>query len=610
MTVNPERFDTLIKQLEDYASKHPQTYRWRVTLLISLGYAYILLILGGMAALLVAVMAIEYAVLVVIGLASLFWVKITPPPGIPVDRARFPVLFEELDRLSTQLNTPKIDRVLLTDDLNAAVLEAPKFGLFGWYTNYLLLGVPLMQSVSPGQFRATLAHELGHLSGKHSRFTGWVYRIRRAWALLSAQQGDRASVLMYPFFKWYEPFFRAYSFVLSRSDEYYADRCAADYAGTQNAAEDLIQIYIKGHHTAKIQADFYRRAAQQPQPPDNAVSCLLEQLATPIAPEMATTWLELELARQTDHNDTHPSLSERLQAYGYCYTTAELPLPFVIEKTAAEYFLDKEADWAVAMLDQQWQAEQGKRWQQEYARAQLRSRFWQHLKHCQQSQGLTIEEALKLALLTAEFGDPATAIAQLQTLIQQAPDHAMIHYRLGELLLKHRSPTGLDHLETAIQHQPHLLVYGFESLYSSLKRQGRQEQAVAYLQQYRELYPLWQRSQQERDDFTGKVGCQPHGLSAADIDQIIWQLRQYPEVREAYFAQRQVKYLPENPCYVLGILWQLNRHDPIHSLRNWELVEIVSQTLCLSMDVRVVPFHDRQRQLYYSLRKVPGSKLV
>ncbi|WP_432810144.1 M48 family metalloprotease [Pantanalinema sp. GBBB05] len=610
MTVNPERFDTLIKQLEGYASKHPQTYRWRVTLLIILGYAYILLILGSIAALLVAVVAIEYAILVVIGLASLFWVKITPPIGVPVDRARFPVLFEEIDRLSAQLNTPKIDRVLLTADLNAAVLESPKFGLFGWYTNYLLLGVPLMQSVTPGQFQATLAHELGHLSGKHSRFSGWVYRIRRAWALLSAQQGDRVSILMYPFFKWYEPFFRAYSFVLSRSDEYYADRCAAEYAGTQNAAEDLLQIYIKGHHAVKIWADFYRCAAQQPQPPDNAVSSLLEHLATPITPEEAATWLELELARQTDHHDTHPCLSARLQAYGYCYTTGELPLPLTIEKTAANHFLGKEADWAVAMLDQQWQTEQGKQWQQEYARAQLRWRFWQQLKQRQQSQALTVEESLKLALLTAEFGELAAAIAQLKTLVQQAPDHTMSHYRLGELLLQHRSLAGLQYLETAILQQPYLLVYGFECLYAGLKQQGRHEQAAAYLQQYREFYPLWQRSRQERHELTGKELFQPHCLSSATTKQITWQLNQYPELRAAYLARRQVKYLPENPCYVLGIMWQLNRHDPIHSLREWELVEVVSQTLCLSMEVRVVPFHDRQRQLYYSLRKVPGSKLV
>lgn len=609
MTVNPERFDTLIKQLEGYASKHPQTYRWRVTLLIILGYAYILLILGSIAAFLFAVVAIEYAILVVIGLASLFWVKVTPPAGIPVDRARFPVLFEELDRLSAQLNTPKLDRVLLTDELNAAVLESPKFGLFGWYTNYLLLGVPLMQSVSPGQFRATLAHELGHLSGKHSRFSGWVYRIRRAWAMLSAQQGDRASILMYPFFKWYEPFFRAYSFVLSRSDEYYADRCAADYAGTQNAAEDLIQIYLKGHHALKIWADFYRRAMQQ-QPPDNAVSYLLEQLAAPVTPEEATTWLELELARLTDHNDTHPCLSERLQAYGYCYTTGELPLPLMIEKTAVEYFLGKEADWAVAMLDQQWQTEHGKQWQQEYTRAQLRSRFWQHLQHRQQTQSLTVEEALKLALLTAEFGEPAVAIAQLKALVQQAPDHTMAHYRLGELLLKRRSLEGLDYLETAIHQQPHILLYGFEALYSGLKQQGRHEQAAVYLQQYRELYPLWQRSCQERDELTGKEVFQPHNLSPEMIEQVTWQLNQYPEVREAYLARRQVKYLPESPCYVLGIMWQLNRCDPIHSLRGGELVEVVSQSLCLSMEVRVVPFHDRHRQLYYSLRKVSGSKLV
>lgn len=57
-------------------------------------------------------------------------------------------------------------------------MQHARLGVLGWHVNYLILGLPLMQAVSPEQFRAIVAHELGHLSRNHSRFAGWIYRVR------------------------------------------------------------------------------------------------------------------------------------------------------------------------------------------------------------------------------------------------------------------------------------------------------------------------------------------------------------------------------------------------------------------------------------------------
>ncbi len=556
-------------------------------------------------------MAIQYAVLVLVGLGSLFLVRIKPPTGVALDRTRYPKLFEEIDRLCTTLQAPKPHQVILTDDLNAAVLQAPKFGLAAWYTNYLLLGLPLMQVVSPGQFRATLAHEMGHLAGNHSRFSGWVYRVRRAWALLAAQQGDRASIFLYPFFKWYEPFFRAYSFVLSRNDEYFADHCAASYAGRQNAAEDLIQIYVKGAQAARIVGDLWEQTSHQPAPPSNAVSALLERLQTEPTSAEAQTWLEMALVCPTDTDDTHPALAERLAAYSYRYTNGNRPqVPFTVSQTAADYFLGQDIDWAVTLLDAQWQTENARLWQQQYDRAQIRSQFRDSLVERAKSQSLTVEEALKLAILTVEFDSAIAAIDQLRAIVERAPQHAMANFQLGKILLGKGYSEGLPYLQTALQQEPHLLISGFEPLYAELHRQGQQNIAQTYLQKMQELLPRWQRAQREREEGVTQARFVAHGLPPAEIAQISWQLSRYPEVREAYLVQRVVKYLPERQCYVLGLVSQFNRQNPRFSLQSWELAEIVSQTLCLSADVRVLVLNDRPRSLYQSLRKIANAKVV
>jgi Zn-dependent protease with chaperone function len=609
MTVSQEPLDELVKQLEHYACKYPQGYRLRVIGLALVGYAYIGSIFGGLVLLLFKFQAFQYGLLILVGLISLFWIRMPPPKGVRVDRNHCPQLFAELDRLSAALKTPKIHQVIITAEVNAAVLQAPKLGIFGWYTNYLLLGLPLMRSVTPEQFRATLAHELGHLSGNHSRFSGWVYRIRYAWSKLS-QQGDRPSLLMYPFFKWYEPFFRAYTFVLSRSNEYVADRCSAEYAGSQNAAEDLIQIYLKGTHAARIWRDFYQQKSQQAKVPANAISHLIGQLDQGMSSESAQTWLEMELARQTDYEDTHPCLSERLSAYGYCYYAEQpLSLPFPVTQTAAESLLASEVRSITALLDAQWKAEHVKFWQALHARRQERAVFYQDLLEREQAQGLTVEQSLKLALLTAEFVGSDTAIARLITSTQQFPHHIQSQYELGRLRLLQKQSAGLADLTRAIQHAPYLLIPGFEYLYAALLRQGKLEQAQRWSQQFHQLFPVWQRSQKERETVTNKSTFLPHDLPTSEIQQLHWQLTRHPEVREAYLVKHQVKYLSENPAYVVGVVCQFNRQNPMASLRNWELAEMLGQTLCLSASVRVIPL-EGQREIYQALRKISLAKIV
>src|SRR5207248_8888294 len=133
--------------------------------------------------------------------------------------------------------------VLLDESFNAGVIQIPRLGLLGWQRNYLVIGLPLMQALSPEQFRAAIAHEMGHLSRNHGRFAGWVYRLQQTWSrLLETLQAERhgASVLFEWFFNWYAPYFSAYSFVLRRADEYVADRCAVELAGVRSASEALI----------------------------------------------------------------------------------------------------------------------------------------------------------------------------------------------------------------------------------------------------------------------------------------------------------------------------------------------------------------------------------
>src|SRR4029078_11357063 len=98
-----------------------------------------------------------------------------------LSREQAPKLFAVLEEIRTALNCSPFHHVLLIGEHNAAVVQVPRLGVFGWHRNYLLIGLPLLQSLGPDEFKAVMAHEFAHSSRGHGSFGNWLYRMRRSW---------------------------------------------------------------------------------------------------------------------------------------------------------------------------------------------------------------------------------------------------------------------------------------------------------------------------------------------------------------------------------------------------------------------------------------------
>ncbi|HSC77290.1 MAG TPA: M48 family metalloprotease, partial [Candidatus Acidoferrales bacterium] len=128
-----------------------------------------------------------------------------------------------------------------------------------------------MLALSADQFRAVLAHEMGHFSGNHGRFGSWIYRVRQVWGQLVERleiQKRRGSWFFLRFFRWFAPLFSAYSFVLARRHEYEADECGAEMTSPEVMATALIATSV--HHRnldENVWACIDRDAREQPEPP-------------------------------------------------------------------------------------------------------------------------------------------------------------------------------------------------------------------------------------------------------------------------------------------------------------------------------------------------------
>lgn len=576
MAVSRDEFIALVKRLEAISKKEPAAYRRRLGLLAVLGYAFIfgvlLAVLGSVAGIIAFNVITErfYAaeikvILFLVVLAGVIlrslWVKVEAPKGIPLRRGDVPELFRLIDDLSRALKAPRIDRVLLTGDFNAAVAQIPRLGVFGWHTNYLLLGYPLLQSLSPEQFRAVLAHEMGHLSEQHGRFGVWIWRLRETWGRLMADlQGSHNGMIFNWFLRWYGPYFMAYSFVLARADEYQADRRAGEIAGTRAMVEGLVATHVRDTFLdrafwAKISEEVQVQAA----PPSDPFTRLTAVVHQPMPADDARKWLALALAQTTDYDDTHPALRERVAALGFPAvlndeTALEAFLPVRDGMSAAESCLGAALLQLTAQLDRDWATRITPLWKQRHEQAQQGLARLQALTaQAERGEALTREESWERAKLTAELHDFAAARPLLDEILAAWPDFAPAKFALGQTLLEAEDEAGMAHIGEAMDADPDFVLPGCQLLYGYLKQRGRDAEAEPYLQRGMQRAEVLQEAEADSNRVTAKDRFQSPELPDDDRQALLTALAAVPEVRLAYLARKIIPAQPERVCHVLAV---------------------------------------------------------
>jgi len=569
-----KEFEDLVKRLEVYSSQNPSVYALRVILLAVLGYLFLFAILAAVAAMVVAVIYVgrfNYLILKVllIPLTLAFvilrslWIKFPKPEGKQLQPTDAPRLFELVGNIRRATNGPRVHKILLTGDLNAGIVQRPRLRILGWQENYLLVGLPLLHAMSLSEFRAVLAHEFGHLSGNHSRFAGWIYRVRQTWAqILDNMKANRrrGSTLLEKFFNWYAPYFAAYSFVLARTHEYEADRCAVELSGKQIAARALINLELKNCLIEqKFLPEIFRKADTEPDPPADAFNQMLFALAEPVAADQQQQWFAQSLMRNHNYDDTHPSLMDRLVALGYPEVKNNPDISsFSVEestdKKADHYLLPSLPTDLIGSRNASWKERVTPQWHERFQFVREAVKSLNELEKKAESQRLSVEEMWERARFTAGTKGYPDAIPFLREVLEQQPDHAAANYTLGEALLAQDDETGIKHIEQAMQKDISAVPAGCGLIYGLLTRLDKAEQAEKYHQRAQDYYSEVERAHAERQNISTNDSFKPHDLPEDKLRQLREQLAAFARVRVAYLVQKDVKHLPDEPGYVLGVV--------------------------------------------------------
>ncbi|ODU41317.1 M48 family metallopeptidase [uncultured Aquimonas sp.] len=573
------RHIALVEQLQVELKRYPLRYRVKLVLLSLAGFAAVVsplllatLCLGATVVRVraqgLASLADGWALIVLaLGLLALraLWLRIPPPIGHLLQREEAPRLREMVEDLRVAAGAPRLAGIVITDELNAAVVSLPRVLGLPWSRHYLLLGLPLMQQLEADALRAVIAHELGHFHGGRGRLAGWIYRLRQTWGHVHFALNTQRMISALPvvlFLDWYEPYFEAYSFVLAREDEKVADACALRLAGPQAAGEALLLIALAASRWQRSFLPALQRLnRRRPEPIDDYFEEMRRQLSP--GPEDAEQLPRL-LREAAGPRETHPSLRERLRAAGI---EPPIHLPPRVRRPASGLLDALEArlmrEWSIE--HQAWMAED---WKAGFEQAEEERRRLQALEaRIAGGEGLGDAELAEHARLQWIEGEGRGELVPLLTAAERCPEDALLRLTLGRALQEREDPRCLDHLQAALRLDPNL---GFEALpllESFHLRRGDTAAARALQTEFEAFDTQLRQDARARTGLQAGDLLQPHGLEADALTRLLGQLREDRRIKRVWLVRKQLPQPLGPPHFVLVVDWRWFRLLPENALQ-------------------------------------------
>ncbi len=475
------------------------------------------------------------------------------PVGLTLRREEVPALFELLDQLRTEVAPMRFHTVLVTREFNAAVAQVPRLGVFGWFRSYLLLGLPLMQSVDAEEFKAVLAHEFAHLSNRDGGSGSWVYRIRRSWEQMIGnveRNGGRGSFALRPFVSWFWPRFNAHAFVLSRLQEYRADETGGRFAGKETMGRALTRIALRGRW---MQQDFWppvmRRVNDRPEAPERIYQEIGDAAKVPLDPTKARRWLEEALRRPTDHSDTHPSLLDRLRALGIAPSGGAVPAePPVPGRTAADVFLGDRLPGIVASLSGTWRQELSPAWAARHEEVrQIRAGL------VPEEEVRTLDDAWKWAAAMIDLEDDEAAMPWIARVLAMDSRHVGARFVSGRHLLAQGDARGVGVIEEVMFEERSLAMPALGLLHDFHSAAGNIGMLEELTRRADALDDFFQLVDQEREGVSKSDTLLPHSLPEDSLVELAGIFESEGDIARVQAVRKDVRHLPQTPMHVFSV---------------------------------------------------------
>lgn len=382
-----------------------------------------------------------------------------------------PGLYTLIDSVRVCVGGPGLHEVVLSNRLNASASQRTPFLWLGKTRHTVEIGLPLLCLLPADQVGAIIAHEFGHLMGRHGLLGRRIENLRQCLIRLqeSLSKPDASSAyhwrwphrisrsVLRAFLQWYVPRLDAESFAARRAGEYAADQVAARWDGAQTIIQALYSLEVAElflHY--EFWPALWSQARHSPIPSGAPFSQLLiGDFQGGLAADQAMEWIFHALRAPTCDRDSHPSLHDRVTRLG-SDTQNETISPVlggVPRLLMSESFL---RDAAVKM-DADWLKDAESTWKQHHQDWRKTVAAHDALRLRATTQRLSEWDWLAMSERSRRLADPSweDEMRQAYALAPDNPDvlHAMgvMHQQFGQLEEATRcleSAIELDRMET------------------------------------------------------------------------------------------------------------------------------------------------------------------
>lgn len=243
------------------------------------------------------------------------------PVGLVLTNDKAPELFTLAHKLRSHYKRTAIHRIVVTGNYEVDIVKTPRWALPLRPTCTLVIGLPVMQCLSPEQFECMLATRIGQFSKKHNLLTNWLYELRMIWQqyriAYSRLKGFGSEPLKY-FFRFYAPLYAKASAFAAKQDLLHADTYAMDLFNDEKVrdmitTDAVCRWYLKYQFWPAV----YKAAAAQPKslPTPHA------RMAAAVYGSMTGDKLKPLMIRAIKHRpsagDIQPPLQSRIENIGH-----------------------------------------------------------------------------------------------------------------------------------------------------------------------------------------------------------------------------------------------------------------------------------------------------
>ena len=251
------------------------------------------------------------------GALAVLWALVPRPdrfeaPGPRLDDASAPSLFAMVRDVAARTNQKMPSDIYLLNEVNAWVTHWG--GVMGIGSRRVMgVGLPLIQTLTPTELQAVIAHEFGHFCAGDVAVGPWIYKTRSAIGRTIA--GVRGTLLERPFL-WYGRLFLRLTHAVSRRQEFIADSIAAKVTTPQAVVSALRRIAVVSPAFSSYLSDEVMPVIRAGFLPPIAAGFDRFLSSDRVRSMSKQILASVESSQETDPFDTHPTLQDRISALG------------------------------------------------------------------------------------------------------------------------------------------------------------------------------------------------------------------------------------------------------------------------------------------------------